>query len=251
LRGLSDLRSDLRLPFMDSVPCSRKPQLAPTSSVARSACMSMPGVLESATITSEHLMALPPPDPGVPHRKRIRHFNTIGQAHFLTFSCFQRRPFLERDRTRQWLVTAIDAARTSHHFDLWAFVIMPEHAHLIVFPRCETYEVSGMLKSIKQSVAKRAVRFVKASAPAFLDQMMDVQPNGTSVFRFWQRGPGYDRNLRTTEEVWEKINYVHGNAVKRGLCARSEDWGWSSAADYAGVRAGPLTLDLECLPRNM
>src|SRR5438477_13196665 len=71
------------------------------------------------------------------HHKQCHRENLPGQAHFLTFSCFQRRPFLAKDRTRNWLIESIAAATVKHHLDLWAYVIMPEHVHLIIFPRKE------------------------------------------------------------------------------------------------------------------
>jgi len=63
------------------------------------------------------------------HRKAI---NTPGHAHELTFSCYHRFQFLKAERTSQWLAEAIQSARVKHSFDLWAFVFMPEHVHLIV-----------------------------------------------------------------------------------------------------------------------
>lgn len=38
-------------------------------------------------------------------------------------------PLLSRDRTRQWLVKALDTARGQRGLKFWAYVIMPEHAH--------------------------------------------------------------------------------------------------------------------------
>jgi len=46
-----------------------------------------------------------------PHRKRVKSFNTLGDAHELTFSCFRRFPLLSKDRTRVWLIEALDQAR--------------------------------------------------------------------------------------------------------------------------------------------
>src|SRR4051794_35161592 len=107
-------------------------------------------------------------DPAVPHRKRCKRLNTPGHAHYLTFSCFQRKPFLNRDRTRAWLIDAINLSRRNHAFDLWAWVIMPEHSHLLIFPTQDIYSISGILSTIKQSVAKRAIAFVRAQSPDFL-----------------------------------------------------------------------------------
>jgi putative transposase len=158
---------------------------------------------------------------------------------------------LSRDRSRGWLVDAIDRARTTLRYELWAYVIMPEHAHVIVFPTAPAYDVSDFLNSVKQSVAKRAIAYVKGSAPEFLEQMRDAQPNGEVSHRFWQRGRGYDHNLWDVRRVWEKIDYLHNNPVKRELCARAEDWVWSSAADYLGVGKGPLKIQTDSLrPRN-
>src|SRR5437773_12154705 len=129
------------------------------------------------------------------YRKRCRREDIAGHAHFLTFSCFQRHAFLSRDRSRMWLMDSIALALEKHHLDLWAYVIMPEHVHLILFPREETYDIGGVLSSIKQPVAKRAVNFVRREAPEFAPHMEDRQPNGNCSLRFWQRGGGYDRNL--------------------------------------------------------
>ena len=79
--------------------------------------------------------------------------------------------------------------------------------------------------------------------------MRDVE-GGKADYRFWQPGGGHDRNLYSAEEIWEKVDYVHRNPVKRKLCAREEDWMWSSARAHRDASAGPLRLNLEHLPRR-
>jgi hypothetical protein len=68
----------------------------------------------------------------VPHRKTCKRYNNPGEAHALTFSCFPRQAFLRKDGSRQWLIDGIDRARRKLHFHVWAYVIMPERAHLLV-----------------------------------------------------------------------------------------------------------------------
>ena len=140
-------------------------------------------------------------------RKRCRRYNEPGHAHTLTFCCFRRQPFLTRERSRHWTLEAIDKARRTHRFDLWAYVLMPEHVHLIVLPTASEYDISRFLSTLKGSVAKRAVAFVRHHAPAFLPRMTDLQPNGKRCIRFWQRGGGYDRNLWEPRYIWEMIDY--------------------------------------------
>ena len=192
---------------------------------------------------------MPAHDP--PHRKRCRRMNTPGQAHYLTFSCYKRQPFLARDRTRQWFIQALDLSRSKHAFDLWAYVIMPEHAHVILFPTRDDYSISAILATLKLSVTRKALMYVQTHAPGFLSRMADDRMDGSVNYRFWQTGGGYDRNLISSQEIWEKIEYLHNNPVNRNLSSRGDEWLWSSAADYSGLRKGPIKLNLDSLPRRV
>ncbi len=182
------------------------------------------------------------------YRKTCKRYNEPGDAHALTFSCFQRKPFLTRERSRAWVIKAIVRAKEKHRFDVWAYVLMPEHVHLLIYPRADDYSISDILRSIKLSVSTRAIRFVEENKPNFLIHMEDAQPNGRIAYRFWQRGGGYDRNLRSPKYIWETIDYFHANPVRRGLCQGNVDWLWSSARSYAGMEAGLLSIDTESLP---
>jgi putative transposase len=191
---------------------------------------------------------MPPSKNPIPTRKHCERHNTPGHSHYLTFSCFRRQPFLSKDRSRQWLADAILRAQKLHHFRLLAYVFMPEHVHLLIRPTEVEYDISDILTSIKVPVARKARRYVLENAPDFLPHMLDVQHNGDQHVRFWQRGGGYDRNIFSAEELWEKILYIHLNPVRRGLVTQATDWIWSSATDFAGIRCGPLAVARDDLP---
>ena len=186
--------------------------------------------------------------------KRLKRYDDPGHAHALTFCCYRRRKFLDRDRTREWFCEAVAKACAKHDFALWAYVVMPEHVHLVVCPRPRDYSVASFCASVKVSVARRAVAWVKQHAPDFLPRMTHARPNGRVAHRFWQRGGGHDRNLFTPEAVRAEGDYLHLNPVRRGLCERPTDWCWSSAADYAARDRGkerdgsPLRIDFASLP---
>jgi putative transposase len=181
-----------------------------------------------------------------PHRKTCKRYDIPGDAHFLTFSCFRRLPLLTRDRSRQWFLDAIALGRAKQQFHLWAYVVMPEHAHLVICPRGA--RISAILTTIKQSTSKTALNWLESQSPEFLEELVDRQPNGRTAHRFWQRGGGYDRNLRSVRDIHEKICYVHENPVRRGLVASTVDWPWSSARAWASGADDPLPIDRESLP---
>jgi|GEM_PF-6226249 len=53
-----------------------------------------------------------------------------------------------------------------------------------------------------------------------------------TTFRFWQKGPGYDRNISEPGTLQATIEYIHKNPVRRGLCQAATDWKWSSARRF-------------------
>ncbi len=176
--------------------------------------------------------------------KKLRRSESFaGNAHELTFSCYQRLPLLSRDRTRQWFLESLDAARQKHEFELWAYVVMPEHVHVLLLPRRPDYRVPVLLQSIKQPVARKAIAFLKQLESTFLKKLETRDSNGKSSFHFWQMGGGYDRNMVNAKTAWQAVEYLHRNPVKRGLVASPTDWVWSSARQYAGMDGVVLEVD--------
>jgi putative transposase len=127
-------------------------------------------------------------------------------------------------------------------FDLWAFVFMPEHAHLVVHPRRAEYAVSAILQGIKEPVAREGMAYIRAHAPDWLSRLA-VTSGGRIRHRFWQAGGGYDRNIIQPATLLATIDYVHMNPIRRNLAERPEHWKWSSAAWFAGVGDSPIPLD--------
>ena len=121
---------------------------------------------------------------------------------------------------------------------------MPEHAHVLTFPRNVTYDISRILQSIKQSVSRRAMIYLKEHGPAeWLERLKVVWPGGRTEHRFWQQGGGYDRNMFTPDAVWSSVEYLHNNPVRRELTSVTTDWPWSSARWYAGMRENAFPID--------
>jgi putative transposase len=181
------------------------------------------------------------------YRKLCKRYDEYGNGHYLTFSCFQNQPFLKSERACRWLMDAINAARIKYPFDLWAWVFMPNHVHLLIFPY-EGTKVSDILSGIKKPVGKLAGNFVRKNAPEFIPRMSELQPDGATVLRFWQQGGGYDRNIYSDEELHEKIRYIHNNPVRQELVMGPEKWLWSSYQAWERGVDEPLRIDRDTLP---
>lgn len=109
---------------------------------------------------------------------------------------------------------------------------MPDHVHLLVVPTGPTPAIDRYLARIKQPFSKSVHEQLAGSKSPLLDRLKIQERPGKTCFRFWQEGPGYDRNLSTPAAIEAAIDYFHMNPVRRGLVERAIDWKWSSASWY-------------------
>lgn len=165
-----------------------------------------------------------------PHRKQVKHFHDPGDLHELTFSTYRRQPFLTNDLWQSWLAEHIDQACESQRCRLIAFVFMPEHVHLLILPeQPDPKTISRFLAGVKRPVSVKVKQALPESESPLLEKLTIQERPGKTVFRFWQEGAGYDRNLNREQTVMSVIDYIHENPVRRKLVERTSDWKWSSA----------------------
>lgn len=173
---------------------------------------------------------------------RRKSFNIPGHAHYLTFSCYHNQPLLTDDTLCIRLSAAINKARTKEEFNLYAYVFMPEHVHLLIQPCHPTYSISLILRSIKGPFTRAVTEHWRENAPDKLKRIA-VTSVGHEYYRFWQTGGGYDRNIYTYRALQRAVEYIEQNPVRRKLVRNPEDWRWSSAKTRAGMAQQPLRLD--------
>jgi putative transposase len=137
----------------------------------------------------------------------LKRYQTMGHDHLVTFSCYQRRPYLQTPEARDLFERSLEQARKKYAFDILAYVVMPEHVHLLISEPA-TEPLSKALQAIKLSVSKQSTE----------------RP-------FWQ-DRYHDFNVFTQPKRVEKIRYLHRNPVARGLVLEPEDWPHSSFLTY-------------------
>ncbi len=179
--------------------------------------------------------------------KTCKRYNDPGHAHLLTFTCFRNQSFLIYDWICEYLAESINNMKSKYNVSVWAYVFMPDHVHLLIYPKDETYDISSILFGIKKPFSQRVFAACKKKNPQLLSKMIDMDANGNVKKRFWQSGGGYDRNYFNLKEIVKVIDYIHDNPIRKGLIDRAEDWEYSSANEYAGMGEGIIKIDKESL----
>ncbi len=130
-----------------------------------------------------------------------------GDDHLITFSCYERRPYLNTVESRELFEQSLEKTRRKYSFQILAYVVMPEHVHLLV-SEPDTERLSRAMQALKLSVSKQSPQ----------------RP-------FWHRRY-HDFNVFTRGKRTQKIRYIHRNPVTRGLTDAPEDWPHSSYRTY-------------------
>lgn len=126
------------------------------------------------------------------------------------------------------LLRNMDLCRKKYGFKLLAYVIMPEHVHLVILPTIDL-RLGLMIREIRSHTAREY--FAK-----------NLQMAESARRTFWM-ARCYDHNCRDKESVRQKIDYCHWNPVKRGLASKPDQYEWSSHRAYSGVGRVPIEVD--------
>ena len=123
--------------------------------------------------------------------------------------------------------------------DVIAYVLMPNHIHLILFYNNKV-NVSGLLRDLKKYTSvKIREKLVQDGKESILDRLA-YRKNGQK-FKVWK--DRFDAVVILNKNILlTKMNYIHNNPVKSGLVERTQDWKYSSAGYYLTEKAGLLPI---------
>jgi len=167
------------------------------------------------------------------------------QALYITAVAKDRLPIFQTDAMKTITCQAIDEARASCGFLLFAYVIMPDHMHMLTDnPHDKPLEV---LSYIKGTIAHRVIEYLKEkNYESSLEKLRHEDWERNHRHSLWQ----HDTNLFQifSEGVFmEKVNYIHLNPVRAGMVERVIDYRWSSARFWNRCESEdePLRVDLD------
>ena len=168
--------------------------------------------------------------------RRLRRKNNTGHLHFITTSCFQRRPLLATNRRRDLCLEVFEQVRRRYKFLVVGYVVMPEHIHLLI-SEPERGNISTVMQVFKQRFSRRVLRKARRQNQEQLTFWETLDQAHVWQKRFYDFVV-----LRETKKI-EKLRYMHRNPVRRGLVLRPEQWRWSSFRDYALGEPGLVFID--------
>ncbi len=152
------------------------------------------------------------------HLRRIEDRDRI---FFITFN-LERGVAPLSNSQRDTVLETLQALRGPGDFALYGYVIMPDHAHLLLWPR--TVSLIRIMRDLKSRTGFAISKTRNTKGP------------------IWQRSY-FDFICRRTRDFSSKLDYIHNNPKSAELVREPQDWRWSSYRHYAKLGDAPLKPD--------
>lgn len=145
-----------------------------------------------------------------PHRPP--HLYMDGAWYFVTASTVGKEHILATDEHLNLWLTAFKELVTEFKMKLVAWVILPNHYHLLFMPN-DADELGIFMKRLNGSTSRKL-------------NLLDNKQGRSVWYSYW------DRCMRNERDFWTRFNYIHYNPVKHGYSSNPEDWEFSSYRFY-------------------
>jgi len=147
---------------------------------------------------------------------------------FITVTCFEWLPLIKRQQEKSIIIDSLQFLTLKNKIDVHAFVLMDNHFHLIWRIK-EGNKRSDVQRDFLQFAAKQILKNLKDDD---LELVEKIEVNlKDRKYQIWQRN-SLSIELRSEKVYEQKLNYIHNNPVKAGICILEEEYEFSSAKYY-------------------
>jgi REP element-mobilizing transposase RayT len=163
------------------------------------------------------------------------------KLYYLTFQIVQWIDVFTRNEYKQIIVNSFDYCRQHKGLELYAYVIMTNHLHLIVRAK-EPFHLSDIIRDFKKFTANQLLPLMQQPTESRSDWMMkrfefSAKLNARNrVNQMWTH-ENHAIELFTPKFTQQKLDCIHNNPVRAGIVEKPEDYLYSSARNYAGLKA--------------
>ena len=149
-------------------------------------------------------------------------------VEFFTATCLLWQPLLEPDNRKRILTDSLKFMVDGGRIWVYGFVIMPNHIHLMW--RRQDAWLNRNTEQIFLKFTAQQIKFkIIGTGEQELQNYKSTQAD--RLYQFWERRP-FKANMYNGKTAAQKLNYMHYNPVKAGLCINPEDYRFSSYRFY-------------------
>ena len=162
------------------------------------------------------------------NKERRKSHIEYGDIYFWTATINKWYWLLEKDEYKDVIIESLQYLTDEGKIDVYAFVIMPNHIHLIWQPLPAETLTSIQLSFMKFTAQKIKLALIDDNSPLLPLCLVNKKDR---LYQIWKRNP-LSVELHSEKVFMQKLEYIHGNPVNAGLCQYPENYHYSSALFY-------------------
>ena len=173
--------------------------------------------------------------------QKRKSFIELGEIYFWTATINKWQPLLQRDDYKNVVISSLEYLSNMRKIDVFAFVIMPNHIHLIWRVNEHNGKETAQASFLKFTAHEFKKMLTKEGEGTLLDYAVEAQ---NKDHEFWQRD-SLAIHLYTRKVAYQKLDYIHYNPVARALAIDACAYKYSTARFYEmGIREFSFIKDL-------
>ncbi|MBR1484720.1 MAG: transposase [Prevotella sp.] len=160
--------------------------------------------------------------------------------YFITTTVIDWMDVFTRPQYKHIVVDSLKYCQEHKGLDIYAWVLMTNHLHMIVSTRNGDTNVGDVMRDFKKFTSKNLVKAISENPQEsrkewLLDRCWFRGANDKKVsdFKFWQDGY-YVEVIRSYDFYKQKLDYINMNPVKQEIVETPEHYLFSSARNYYG-----------------
>ena len=167
--------------------------------------------------------------------------------YYVTSVTYARVSVFRDDQACDILISVFAEVRELFPYKLVAYVIMPDHFHVIVNPI--DGDISKWLLRVRGNSARKIIDRLKDEANDYLlgRLELDSTQKRNHKYALWQKDPSIV-DLHSNKFLRQKSDYIHMNPVKAGLIDHPAKWKWSSYHAYLPHEPGNVPIEMDRRP---
>ena len=164
--------------------------------------------------------------------------------HYVTSVCYKRVPVFRSEKACELFIEALLETRRQNPFKLIGYVVMPDHAHLILNPL--GLDIGLVMGRLKSTSARAILDWVRESGHevSLRKPALDVPQKRGHTHAVWLKDFS-SIDLWSPKFIRQKLNYIHLNPVRAGLCKHPAEWRWSSYRAYLPHEPGSVPIEMD------
>lgn len=164
-------------------------------------------------------------------------------VHYVTGVTYARVPIFRREEICSLFIEALSETRLKDPFKLIGYVLMPDHFHLLANP--VELNISKAVGKLKGRSASKILKYFRAEDEAeILGRLKLARPlaSGQTHAVWLQDFSSID--IWSDKFIRQKLNYIHLNPIRAGLCDHPAKWRWSSYHAYMPHEPGAVPIEI-------